>query len=124
MVGKWHLGKAPSQIRAARRIRCATSRCSTGRAATGHDEFHCRVAAVGLHRGRALLKKLPEDYYATETYTDKLIDSSTPTVGDGKPFFAYFAPQAPHDRTTCRGSGALATVGEYEKVGRGAAGAA
>jgi len=34
MVGKWHLGKAPDQIPAARGS-SATSRCSTGRAVTG-----------------------------------------------------------------------------------------
>jgi arylsulfatase A-like enzyme len=43
------------------------------------------------------LTKLPDDYYATKTYTDKLIGFIDANRGDGKPFFAYVAHQAPHD---------------------------
>ena len=43
------------------------------------------------------LSSLPDDYYATRTYTDKMIGYIETNRGDGKPFFAYVAHQAPHD---------------------------
>jgi arylsulfatase A-like enzyme len=43
------------------------------------------------------LTALPKKYYATETYTDKLISFIDAGRSDGKPFFAYVSHQAPHD---------------------------
>ena len=43
------------------------------------------------------LTKLPKHYYATKTYTDKLISFIDANHGGGKPFFAYVSHQAPHD---------------------------
>ena len=43
------------------------------------------------------LTRLPKGYDATKTYTDKLISFIDANRGDGKPFFAYVAHQAPHD---------------------------
>jgi arylsulfatase len=43
------------------------------------------------------LRELPSDYYATKTYTDKVISFIEAQRGDGKPFFAYVSHQAPHD---------------------------
>jgi arylsulfatase len=43
------------------------------------------------------LTRLPKGYYATKTYTDKLIEFIGANRGDGKPFFAYVSHQAPHD---------------------------
>lgn len=45
----------------------------------------------------AYLTQLPDGYYATKTYTDKLIEFINNDRGDGKPFCAYVAHQAPHD---------------------------
>ena len=41
--------------------------------------------------------ELPSDYYATTTYTDKIIEYIESNRGDGQPYFAYVAHQAPHD---------------------------
>ena len=48
-------------------------------------------------RVATLPKLLKDDYYATKTYTDKLIGFIDANRGTGKPFFAYVAHQAPHD---------------------------
>ena len=63
--------------------------------------FQCNVIAasprlVFTEDGR-YLTSLPDDYYATRTYTDKMINYIESNRGDGKPFFAYVAHQAPHD---------------------------
>ena len=54
MVGKWHLGKAPDTDPGRARIRARLLAARRGGQLLGHDEFHGRFAAVGLHRGRAL----------------------------------------------------------------------
>jgi CRP-like cAMP-binding protein len=61
------------------------------------------------------LRSLPSDYYATKTYTDKLIDFIDANRGDGKPFFAYLAHQAPHDPYHLPREWRSRHVGEYDK---------
>ena len=61
------------------------------------------------------LTKLPKDYYATRTYTDKMIEFIEAGRGDGKPFFAYVAHQAPHDPYHLPREWRNRHVGEYDK---------
>jgi arylsulfatase len=61
------------------------------------------------------LSELPEDYYATRTYTDKMINFIEEDRGDGKPFFAYVAHQAPHDPYHLPEEWRTRHVGEYDK---------
>ncbi len=61
------------------------------------------------------LTKLPDDYYATKTYTDKLIGFIDAQRGDGKPFFAYVSHQAPHDPYHLPKDWRNRHVGEYDK---------
>jgi arylsulfatase A-like enzyme len=50
-----------------------------------------------LAQGGVRFTQFPDDYYATKTYTDKMISFIEANRGDDKPFFAYVAHQAPHD---------------------------
>jgi len=43
------------------------------------------------------LDELPRDFYSSRSYADFLIEAIRENRGDGKPFFAYFAPTAAHD---------------------------
>jgi arylsulfatase len=61
------------------------------------------------------LKSLPKDYYATKTYTDKMIGYIEANRADGKPFFAYVAHQAPHDPYHLPRNWRNRHVGEYDK---------
>jgi arylsulfatase len=61
------------------------------------------------------LTKLPKNYYATETYTDKLINFIDEGKKDGKPFFAYVCHQAPHDPYHLPKDWRNRHVGEYDK---------
>ena len=97
MVGKWHMGKAPEQIPAARGFERDFSLLDG--AGSYWDMYNFTGASplsVFTEDGR-YLKKLPDNYYATKTYTDKLIEFIDANHGDGKPFFAYVSHQAPHD---------------------------
>ena len=77
--------------------------------------FTAAIAEVALHRGRALPDAAAEDYYATKTYTDKLIGFIDANHGDGKPFFAYVSHQAPHDPYHLPKEWRSRHVGEYDK---------
>jgi len=97
MAGKWHMGKEPDQIPRARGFERDFSLLDG--AGSYWDMTNLSAASpksVFTEDGR-YLTKLPEDYYATKTYTDKLIGFIDANRGDGKPFFAYLSHQAPHD---------------------------
>ena len=115
MVGKWHLGKQPDQIPAARGFERDFSLLDG--AGSYWDMTNFTLASplsVFTENGR-YLKDLPKDYYATKTYTDKLIGFIDASRGDGKPFFAYVAHQAPHDPYHLPREWRNRHVGAYDK---------
>jgi len=97
MVGKWHLGKQPGQIPRARGFERDFSLLDgagsyfdmTGLAASSPKSIFTEDGKY--------IDELPDDYYATKTYTDKVIEFIDAGRQDGKPFFAYVSHQAPHD---------------------------
>jgi arylsulfatase len=115
MVGKWHLGKAPEQIPAARGFERDFSLLDGAGSYWDMTNFTgASPRSVFTEDGR-YLTKLPKDYYATKTYTDKLIGFIDANRGDGKPFFAYVAHQAPHDPYHLPKEWRTRHVGEYDK---------
>ena len=115
MVGKWHLGKEPTQIPAARGFeRDFTLLDGMG---SYWDDWNFSAAnpkSLYTEDGR-YLKSLPKDFYATKTYTDKLISYIDANRGDGKPFFAYVSHQAPHEPYHLPKEWRNRHVGEYDK---------
>jgi arylsulfatase len=115
MVGKWHLGKQPTQIPAARGFERDFSLLDGAGSYWDMTNFTgASPKSVFTEDGR-YLTKLPDDYYATRTYTDKLIGYIDANRGDGKPFFAYVAHQAPHDPYHLPTEWRSRHVGEYDK---------
>jgi arylsulfatase A-like enzyme len=115
MVGKWHLGKAPNQIPAARGFERDFSLLDGAGSYWDMTNFTgASPRSVFTEDGR-YLTRLPKDYYATKTYTDKLIGFIDANRGDGKPFFAYVAHQAPHDPYHLPKEWRSRHVGEYDK---------
>lgn len=97
MVGKWHLGKAPDLIPAARGFERDFSLLDGAGSYWDMTNFTGAVPMSVFTEDGRYLTELPKDYYATKTYTDKLIGFIEANRNDGKPFFAYVAHQAPHD---------------------------
>jgi arylsulfatase len=97
MVGKWHLGKDPDKIPAARGFERDFSLLDGGGNYWGMMNVSANSPRLVFTEDGRYLTSLPDDYYATRTYTDKMIDYIEMNRGDGKPFFAYVAHQAPHD---------------------------
>ena len=115
MVGKWHMGKAPDQIPAARGFERDFSLLDGAGSYWDMTNFTgASPKSVFTEDGR-YLTKLPDDYYATKTYTDKLISFIDANRGDGKPFFAYVSHQAPHDPYHLPKDWRSRHVGEYDK---------
>lgn len=97
MAGKWHLGKSRNHIPRARGFERSFSML----AAMG-DYFSMKgtdhtVEINHFSEDGEYIEELPKKYYATTTFTDKIIDYIDSNKNDGKPFFAYLAHQAPHD---------------------------
>ena len=97
MVGKWHLGKAPDLIPAARGFERDFSLLDGAGSYWDMNNFTAASPKSVFTENGHYLTELPKDYYATKTYTDKLIDFIDANRDDGKPFFAYVSHQAPHD---------------------------
>jgi len=115
MVGKWHLGKNPDQIPAARGFERDFSLLDGAGSYWDMTNFTAASPKSVFTEDGKYLTKLPKDYYATQTYTDKLISFIDANRDDGKPFFAYVSHQAPHDPYHLPKDWRNRHVGEYDR---------
>lgn len=115
MTGKWHLGKSPEQIPAARGFERDFSLLDGAGSYWDMTNFTAASPKSVFTEDGRYLTKLPDDYYATKTYTDKMIEFIDANHGDGKPFFAYMSHQAPHDPYHLPKEWRSRHVGEYDK---------
>ena len=115
MVGKWHMGKAPDQIPAARGFERDFSLLDGAGSYWDMTNFTAASPRSVFTEDGRYLTRLPADYYATKTYTDKLIGFIDDNKADGKPFFAYVSHQAPHDPYHLPRDWRNRHVGEYDK---------
>ncbi len=97
MVGKWHMGKTPDLIPAARGFERDFALLDGAGSYFDMRNFTANTPKSTFTEDGRYLTKLPKDFYATKTYTDKLIGYIEADRGSGKPFFAYLSHQAPHD---------------------------
>lgn len=95
MTGKWHLGYEDDQSPAARGFEKSFALLQGG---SGHfDEAPMTVDhETSWFREDGVMTDLPDDFFSSEFYTDKMIDYIQSGQEDGKPFFAYLAYTAPH----------------------------
>ena len=88
MVGKWHMGKSPELIPAARGFERDFSLLDGAGSYWDMTNFTAASPKSVYTEDGKYLTELPDDYYATETYTDKMIRFIEDNRKDGKPFFA------------------------------------
>jgi len=115
MVGKWHMGKSPDQIPAARGFERDFSLLDGAGSYWDMTNFTAASPKSVFTEDGRYLTQLPKGYYATKTYTDKLIGYIAANHGDGKPFFAYVSHQAPHDPYHLPKQWRTRHVGDYDK---------
>jgi arylsulfatase A-like enzyme len=115
MVGKWHLGKAPDLIPRARGFERDFTLLDGGGSYWDMTNVTAASPQLVFTEDGRYLTRLPADYYATRTYTDKLIGFIDANRDSGKPFFAYVAHQAPHDPYHLPRDWRDRYVGHYDK---------
>lgn len=96
MVGKWHLGLEPGQGPDARGFEQSFSLLEGG--ATHFKPSRAEPSKLEQvhYRENGKAVELPENFYSTDFYTDKLISYLQRSKEGGKPFFAYAAYTSPH----------------------------
>jgi arylsulfatase A-like enzyme len=115
MVGKWHMGKSPDLIPSARGFERDFALLDGAGSYWDMTNFTATSPKSTYTEDGKYLTELPDDYYATKTYTDKLIGFIEDNRKDGKPFFAYVSEQAPHDPYHLPRDWRNRHVGEYDK---------
>ena len=96
MTGKWHLGLTPDTGPAARGFDKSFAMLQGGAGA-----FADMAPIVGPGKAKYLedghpVDTLPEDFYSTKFYTERMIEYIEGGRESGKPFFAYLAHTSPH----------------------------
>jgi arylsulfatase A-like enzyme len=94
MAGKWHLGQKDDQSPSVRGFEHSFVLLQ---AASEHFALPPGTTGMGgIYRDDGKVVPIPQDFYSTTYYTDKMLGYLKQNAGDGKPFFAYLAYTAPH----------------------------
>ncbi|WP_267273939.1 arylsulfatase [Pseudomonas putida] len=96
IAGKWHLGMQPTQQPHNRGFDQAYVLLEGGAAhfKQANMDLQSNYSATYRHNGEPIA--LPDDFYSTTWYTDRLIDAIDQGKASNKPFFAFAAYTAPH----------------------------
>lgn len=98
MAGKWHLGAADGLRPESRGFEQSFALMGGGAAhfnQSAPQQMHA-YAPPPAYRENGVKTTLPQDFYSSTFFTDKLINYIEANRQDGKPFFAYAAYTAPH----------------------------
>ena len=95
MAGKWHIGKTEEQSPAGHGF---DSSFALMMGSAGHfDSLGPEEGLpVATYADNGKPATLPADFYSTRYYADKILEYLKDSEGDGRPFFAWYTPTAPH----------------------------
>ena len=94
MAGKWHLGMTDETSPGARGFEHYFSLLQGG---AGHlDQMPLVGPEPAIYEKDGERVSVPEDFYSTRTYSERMIEYLENRPDDGKPFFAYLTYTAPH----------------------------
>jgi len=97
VVGKWDLGRVPERIPRARGFERDFVMLDSHGSHYSMDNLYAGNPKLIFTEDGQYLKELPDDYYSSRTYTDKLLSFLKDDEDNDKPFFAFLSYQAPHD---------------------------
>ncbi|NKB35721.1 MAG: sulfatase-like hydrolase/transferase [Gammaproteobacteria bacterium] len=96
MTGKWHLGLTEETSPTARGFEKSFILAQGGAGAFSNMlQLFGPNKAIYRENGKKL-ESLPEDFYSTQFYTDRMIEYIDENKADDKPFFSYLAYTSPH----------------------------
>ncbi|MEE9180900.1 MAG: sulfatase-like hydrolase/transferase, partial [Vicinamibacteria bacterium] len=96
MVGKWHLGMEEHQGPHRRGFQRSFALLPGGASHFSDAERLTEMNAPAPYREDGREVRLPEDFYSSDFYTDKLIEYIEADLDEGQPFFAYACYTSPH----------------------------
>jgi arylsulfatase len=96
MAGKWHMGEEPEHWPAARGFMRDLTLIPGGGSHL-EDMWGAKGERQLYTHDGAPITALRPGFHSSEDYTAAIIDNIEEHRGDGKPFFAFLALQAPHD---------------------------
>lgn len=96
MVGKWHLGEEPGQGPDRRGFERSFVLLSGGASHFADATPLVEGSEPAPYREDGRPVDLPDDFYSSRFYTDRLMDYIRGGLPDARPFFAYAAYTAPH----------------------------
>ena len=97
MAGKWHLGGDEETSPHARGFEKTFSLVPGGGSHWSDLKPLSPPQTMMYRRNGKVVEALPEDFYSTRYYTDKLLHFIDQKKEDDKPFFGYLSYTAPHD---------------------------
>ena len=98
MAGKWHLASRDKATWPISRGFDKTYALLNGGASHWQDNLPLFPSKPSLYTENGeLIKTLPDGFYSTTTYTDKMIKFFSSEAASDKPFFGYLAYTAPHN---------------------------
>jgi len=96
MAGKWHMGEEPEHWPAARGFARDLALIPGGGSHLDDMWGAAGERQLYTYNGEAI-RALRPGFHSSEDYTEAIIADIEEHRGDGRPFFAYLALQAPHD---------------------------
>lgn len=112
MAGKWHLGLTEETSPGARGFERYFSLLQGG---AGHLDQMPLVGpnpAIYEEDGRRI--EVPEDFYSSRTYSERMVDYLENRPDDGQPFFGYLAYTAPHWPLQAPATSIAKYAGQYD----------
>ena len=94
MAGKWHLGSRPESLPNARGFDRSVALLESGADNWEAKHYLPAGSATWVEDGQPV--SLPDDFYSSSYYADKLIEYLSSEPDSEQPFFAYLAFQAVH----------------------------
>ncbi len=96
MTGKWHLGLTEETSPTARGFEKSFALLPGGAGAFANMLPIVGPGTAPYREDGVEVGKLPDDFYTTRFYTERMIEYIDGDLDDGKPFFAYLAHTSPH----------------------------
>ena len=97
MAGKWHLGSTEETSPSARGFEETFVLLQGGGSHWSDRKPLTPTETMVYRRDGKKVDSLPEDFYSSRYYTDRILEWIEQGRTDGKPFFAYLSYTAPHD---------------------------
>jgi arylsulfatase A-like enzyme len=97
MAGKWHMGKSPRNLPGGRGFERSFALLNGGASHWADQLALVPNSKTTYTEDDVVVDKLPDDFYSTTYYTDRVIDFIESDLDDDAPFFAYLAFTAPHN---------------------------